>query len=330
MRSLTLTRSFYKNPQNGLIFLLVVVLFCEVVSWAISPQSRWSIYTSYHNLAAYLKNLVIGFLAPELCTLYILLFLIDTFHRFWGIRQVQFNVISVLKYEAKFFPLFLISFFFFFPITLHVRFLLREFPNYSFNRYLDLYIFNGFTIQTYLFYLPFVIILGYILINVSLVKDFLESNTQGRSIIPTTAVDFMMPESKSQKLPEAKVAPIENYLRFIEAKTSAGEIYLRVEECFFFETVEERYYVEHPKGRFRIAKPLSVLEEELEPSYFFRGHRSFIVNLNHLDSYIYWEKGKYILYMKSSGEVREMIMSRHRFNAFRDALTANRERPAIR
>jgi two-component system, LytTR family, response regulator len=331
MRSLTLTRSFYKNPQNGLIFLLVVVLFCEVVSWALSPQARWNIYSSYHNLAAYLKNLVVGFLAPELCTLYILLFLIDTFHRFWGIRQVQFNIISVLKYEAKFLPLFLVSFFFFFPITLHVRFLLREFPNYSFNRYLDHYIFNGFTIQTYLLYLPFVILLGYILINVSLVKDFLENNSQIKPTISSASVDFLKPETKPKEVKKIQVeaVPSDNYLRFVEAKTSAGEIYLRVEECYFFETIEERYYVEHPKGRFRIAKPLSVLEEELEPLYFFRGHRSFIVNLNHLDSYIYWEKGKYILYMKSSSEVREMIMSRHRFNAFRDALTANRRRPAI-
>jgi two-component system LytT family response regulator len=330
MRSLTLTRSFYKNPQNGLIFLLVVVLFCEIVSWALSPQSRWNIYSSYHTFTAYFKNLIIGFLAPELCTLYILLFLIDIFHRFWGIREVKFNLISIVKYEAKFLPLFLVSFFFFFPITLHIRFLLREFPNYSVNRYLDHYIFNGFTIQTYLYYLPFVIILGYILINVSLVRDFLASNSQARPTISTAAADYIMPESKEKEAKrEIKAAPSENYLRFVEAKTSAGEIYLRVEECFFFETVEERYYVEHPKGRFRIVKPLSVLEEELEPMHFFRGHRSFIINLNHLDSYIYWEKGKYILYMKTSSGLREMVMSRHRFNAFRDALTTNRKRPSI-
>ena len=114
MRSLTLTRSFYKNPQNGLIFLLVIVLFCEIIGWATSPQIRWNTYSSYHTFAAYLKNLVIGFLAPEFCTLYILLFLIDIFHRFWGIREVKFNLISIVKYEAKFLPLFLVSFFFFF------------------------------------------------------------------------------------------------------------------------------------------------------------------------------------------------------------------------
>ncbi len=125
MRSLTLTRSFYKNPQNGLIFLLVVVLFCEIVSWALSPESRWNIYSSYHTFAAYLKNLVIGFLAPELCTLYILLFLIDIFHRFWGIREVKFNLISIVKYEAKFLPLFLVSFFFFSHYTPHSFFTSR-------------------------------------------------------------------------------------------------------------------------------------------------------------------------------------------------------------
>jgi two-component system, LytTR family, response regulator len=142
----------------------------------------------------------------------------------------------------------------------------------------------------------------------------------------------LIPETKPKEVKQvqAEAVQADNYLRFIEAKTSAGEIYLRVEECYFFETVEERYFVEHPKGRFRIVKPLSVLEEELEPLHFFRGHRSFIINLNYLDSYIYWEKGKYILYMKSSGEAREMIMSRHRFNDFRDALTGNRNQKTIR
>jgi hypothetical protein len=327
MRSLTLTRSFYKNPQNGLIFLLVVVLFCEIIGWATSPQTRWDMYNSYQTFAAYLRNLLIGFLVPELCTLYILVFLIDIFHRFLGIRQIKFNTISVLKYEAKFLPLFLVSFFLFFPITLHVRFLLREFPNYSFNRYLDLYIFNGFTLQTYLLYLPFVVILGYILINVSLVKDFLESNAQVQLGIEIATADFIKPENKPKELVEVEIAPIENYLRFVDAKTSAGEIYLRVEECYFFETIEERYYVEHPKGRFRIEKPLYILEEELDPLQFFRGHRSYILNLNYLDSYAYWEKGKYLLYIKGTSEVREMVMSRNRFSAFRDALTANRRQP---
>ena len=342
MRSLVLTRSFYRSPQNGLIFLLGVVLFCEIIGWATSPETKWYVYSSYQTLFDYLKNLFLGIVAPELFTLYILVFLIDIFHRFMGIRQVNTNFFSLIKYEAKFLPLFLIAFFLFFPITLHVRFLLREFPNYSFNRYLDLYIFNGFTFQTYFLYLPFVTLLGYILINVSLVKDFLESNASLKSI--SNNVSFLKSETEttpaptkveiatSKALPKMEkvelVAPprSENYLRLIEAKTSTGELYLKVEECYFFETIEERYYVEHPKGRFRITKSLTILEEELDPLHFFRGHRSFIVNLSLLDSYLYWEKGKYILYIKTPTEVRELVMSRNRFNTFRDAFTANRMR----
>ncbi len=160
-----------------------------------------------------------------------------------------------------------------------------------------------------------------------MVKDFLESNAQVQSTIEIAPVDFTKPENKPKELVEVETPPTENYLRFIEAKTSMGEIYLRVEECYFFETIEERYYVEHPKGRFRIEKPLYILEEELNPLHFFRGHRSYIFNLNYLDSYAYWEKGKYLLYIKGTSEMREMIMSRNRFSAFRDALTANRRQP---
>jgi len=258
-----------------------------------------------------------------------MVFLIDVFHRFLGIRKININFSSMIKYEAAFLPLFFISFFLFFPITLHVRFLLREFPNYSLHRYIELYVFQGFTLQTYLMYLPFVVLLGYILVNASLVKDFLESGNSSQvkitPIIPTTTV-FIPIEPPAPALQEAGVEKKEVYPRVIEAKTGTGDVYLKLDECYYFETDEERYYVVHPKGRFRVMKPLSVLEEELDPLHFFRVHRSYIINLDHLDSYIYWEKGKYIVYIKTAAEIKEMMMSRQRFPAFKDALAANRSR----
>jgi two-component system, LytTR family, response regulator len=330
MISLTLTRSLYRSPQNGLIFLLVIVLFFEIIGWAVSPQSRLYIYSSYQTFFSYLKNLFLGLLAPELCTLYILAFLIDAFHRFLGIRKININFASMIKYEAAFLPLFFISFFLFFPITLHVRFLLREFPNYSLHRYIELYVFQGFTLQTYLMYLPFVVLLGYILVNAALVKDFLDRDASQVKIVPVLPSNIAFTSTSIQaptpSVPEAGVEKKEAYPRVIEAKTGTGDVYLKLEECYYFETDEERYYVVHPKGRFRVMKPLSVLEEELNPLHFFRVHRSYIINLDHLDSYIYWEKGKYIVYIKTAAEIKEMMMSRQRFPAFKDALAANRSR----
>lgn len=329
MSSLTLTRSLYRSPQNGLIFLLVIVLFFEIIGWAISPENKLYTYSSYQTLFSYLKNLFLGLLAPEFCTLYIMVFLIDVFHRFLGIRKININFSSMIKYEAAFLPLFFISFFLFFPITLHVRFLLREFPNYSLHRYIELYVFQGFTLQTYLMYLPFVVLLGYILVNAALVKDFLDSGDSSQvkitPIVPATTV-FIPIEPSTTSLPQVGIEKKEVYPRVIEAKTGTGDVYLKLEECYYFETDEERYYVVHPKGRFRVMKPLSVLEEELDPLHFFRVHRSYIINLDHLDSYIYWEKGKYIVYIKTAAEIKEMMMSRQRFPAFKDALAANRSR----
>lgn len=309
--------------------MLVIVLFFEIIGWAISPENKLYTYSSYQTLFSYLKNLFLGLLAPEFCTLYIMVFLIDVFHRFLGIRKININFSSMIKYEAAFLPLFFISFFLFFPITLHVRFLLREFPNYSLHRYIELYVFQGFTLQTYLMYLPFVVLLGYILVNAALVKDFLESGNSSQvkitPIIPTTTV-FIPIEPPTPTVQEGGVEKKEVYPRVIEAKTGTGDVYLKLEECYYFETDEERYYVVHPKGRFRVMKPLSVLEEELDPLHFFRVHRSYIINLDHLDSYIYWEKGKYIVYIKTAAEIKEMMMSRQRFPAFKDALAANRSR----
>ncbi|WP_428655553.1 LytTR family DNA-binding domain-containing protein [Runella sp.] len=258
-----------------------------------------------------------------------MVFLIDAFHRFLGIRKININFSSMIKYEASFLPLFVISFFLFFPITLHVRFLLREFPHYSLNRYIDLYVFQGFTLQTYLMYLPFVVLLGYILVNAALVKDFLDSGDPSPvSIPPVSPSTNVVPAIQLPPPPvaEAVIEKADVYPRVIEAKTGTGDVYLKLEECYYFETDEERYYVIHPKGRFRVMKPLSILEEELNPLHFFRVHRSYIINLDHLDSYIYWEKGKYIVYIKTVSEIKEMMMSRQRFPAFKDALAANRSR----
>ncbi|AEI48785.1 LytTR family DNA-binding domain-containing protein [Runella slithyformis] len=328
MSSLTLTRSLYRSPQNGLVFLLVIVLFFEIIGWAISPQNKLYTYSSYQTLFSYLKNLFLGLLAPEFCTLYIMVFLIDAFHRFLGIRKVNINFSSMVKYEASFLPLFIISFFLFFPITLHVRFLLREFPHYSLNRYIDLYVFQGFTLQTYLMYLPFVVLLGYILVNAALVKDFLDSGLSAKGVV-TKALKtgpFSQIQPLSPALAVGEVEKKDVYPRVIEAKMGTGDIYLKLEECYYFETDEERYYVVHPKGRFRVMKPLSILEEELNPLHFFRAHRSYLINLDHLNSYIYWEKGKYIIYMRAADELKEIMMSRQRFPAFKDALAANRSR----
>ncbi len=315
--------------------MLVIVLFFEIIGWAISPQNKLYTYSSYQTFSSYFKNLLLGLLAPELCTLYIMAFLIDAFHRFLGIRKININFSSMVKYEVSFLPLFFISFFLFFPITLHVRFLLREFPHYSLTRYIDLYVFQGFTLQTYLMYLPFVVLLGYILVNASLVKDFLDSDSSPMSAVPVLNNSAIFNNNNVRQIQSPPTPVVETgiaektdttYPKVIEAKTGTGDVYLKLEECYFFETVEERYFVEHPKGRFRVNKPLAILEEELDPLHFFRVHRSYIINLDHLDSYIYWEKGKYIVYIKTAAEIREMMMSRQRFPAFKDALAANRSK----
>lgn len=363
MKSMTLNRSFYKNPKTGVIFLLVIVIFCEILGWAVSPKTRLDIYVSYQTFFSYAKNILIGILVPEFCTLYILSFLIDIYHRFWGIRKINFNTLSILWYELKFLPLFFVAFFLFFPVTLHVRFLLREFPHYSFNRYLDLYILHGFTIETYLLYLPFIIILGYILLNVSLVRDFLEINaftpthSQKKAIAlrrhssPAAPVikETVAPPATPQSLVEAAPAtepksfttfsintPItvnspassDKYIKFIDGKATTGEAFLRIDDCYFFETVEEKYFVEHPKGRFQVSKPLAVLELELDPIHFFRIHRSCIINMNHLNSYTYWEKGKYLVYVKGTNQARELVMPRTRLDAFKKSLSENRSLPS--
>ncbi|MBC8152170.1 MAG: LytTR family transcriptional regulator, partial [Bacteroidetes bacterium] len=94
------------------------------------------------------------------------------------------------------------------------------------------------------------------------------------------------------------------------------------EECSYF-TVEDRfYYVVHPKGRYQISKTLNDLETELDPAHFFRANRGAILNRRTVQSYAYWERGKYIVRLNKTCQQVEIALPRARLQEFRDWLGA--------
>jgi two-component system, LytTR family, response regulator len=312
VKALELNRSFLRKPLSGIAILFVIVVLYELLSWAVTPESRLTYFSNSNGFLGYLFNWLFGFYFPELTTLYIIVLLIDNYHALLGINEVSLTPRSLVEYEFKFLPLFLVAYFVFIPITLHLRFLLREFPDYSTERYMTQYMNYLYTFEGYISYAPFVLLLGYLLLNTSLILDFLHTLKKASS--PSDSV-FSAFASFASGTPRT-------YTQLIEAKMPSGDTLLNVDDCYLFETVAGEYFVEHSKGRCNISKSLAELENELDPDRFFRGNRNYILNLNYFDSYAYWEKGKYILYSRMLPG-KQLIMPRARMQSFKESLERN-------
>jgi DNA-binding LytR/AlgR family response regulator len=325
MQTLTLHRDFLKKPSKGIAFLMIVIMLATITILAnrkdivIEISERWSFI--------YMLRLVLGTILPEVVSLFILTALINVYHQFMGLETIDISPESIARYELKFLPLFLLSFFFFFPITLHLRFALREFPNYSFSSYYDVYLTNGFSANTYLFYLPFVFVLGYSMLNISMFIDFgTKSNRKISVPVPTQNIESK-PEVIEQKADvvekQEKEVAKKTYTTLIEARTNAGTIFLNVKDCYFFMlTADNEYMVEHIEGRFKIVQSISILEAKLDPLLFFRCNRKCIINLDYTGSFVYLDKGKYNLCMKPP-ITSEFIITKARIEILKEALKAN-------
>ncbi len=312
MKTLELNRTFLKKPLSGIAILFVIAVLYEALGWAMNPKFQLDVYSYLDGFIGYLFNWIFGLYLPEFVSLYIILVLINKVHSLFKIQEVSLTSKSILTYEFKFLPLFLTAYFFFIPITLHLRFFLREFPVYSMERYQKFYYIYLFSLKGFLTYTPFVVILGYLLLNISLIVDFLNGLKRAANPSDTVFSAFASFASGTPRPP----------LQLIEAKMNTGDTLLKVEDCYLFETEGGEYFVEHSKGRFNISKSLAELENELDPVSFFRGNRNYILNLDYFDSYAYWEKGKYILYSRVLPG-KQLIMPRARMQSLKESLAKN-------
>lgn len=312
MKTLELNRSFLKKPLSGFAILFLIVTLYELLSWAFNPEFKLSRYDNSQGFIGYVLNWLFGFYLPEFTSLFIVVILIDRFHDILSLSELSLTPKSILVYEVKFLPVFLTAYFFFIPITLHLRFFLREFPHYSIERYEKYYVNLLYTFEGFATYTPFVLILGYILLNTSLILDFLQNLKKAASSTDSVFSAFAS---------FATGAP-RTYTQILEAKTPTGDTILNVEDCFLFETEAGEYFAEHSKGRFKISKSLAELENELDPVHYFRGNRNYLLNLNFFDSYTYWEKGKYILHCKKLPN-KELVMPRARMQSLKESLEKN-------
>lgn len=320
MKEIRLTRRFLRNPMNSVYILLSIYLLIEAVSWTIGPGIKADQVQKVGGLLEYIWNVSQNILLPELCTLSIVIFLLNQAHTWLKLKTVKYKLEAIGQYELKFLPVLVFSFLVFNPVTQSVRYLLEQYPTYSFGDYWKDYIVETFTWHVYFLYLFPVLFIGYAALNISFFQDYLKQRREAQEKAEAEAAEASQKVlALSATFSPQPVVASSTYLSYLKGKSALGEIDFPVNEAYYF-TVEERfYYAESLKGRYLVGKTLNELETELDPTQFFRIKRDYIVNRQAVLHYSYWENGKYIVTLNSPNQ-HEIIVPRVRMHEFREWL----------
>ena len=319
MKEIRVTRNFLENPFSSVIILLSIVVLIEAVSWSIGYNLKVRIVTDQGGPFQYISLLVRSLFIPELFTLFIIVTLINRFHRFRRIRTVENTWHSIGRYELRFLPVLAVSFLLFNPVTQTVRYLLENFPTYSLSHYWRIYILHTFTWSVYFKYLFPVILIGYIALNISLLKDYLQQRREAQELAESEASRASQEALALYATFTPKPTIPSSYLSYLKGKNTLGELDFPVNDVYYF-TIEDRfYYAELTKGRYLVGKTLNELETELDPTQFFRIKRDYIVNRQAVLNYAYWENGKYIVRLNTPDQYN-IVVPRARMHEFREWL----------
>jgi DNA-binding LytR/AlgR family response regulator len=322
MNTVQLDRTFLKKPLYSVYLLLGVVLLIEGLAWTSAFPAKLQLVTRHGGVWKYFSRFFQEFILAEVCTAYILATLINQHHKQFNIKSIKLTPGSIGRYQLHLLPTLLLSFFIFNPVTETVRFLLAEFPDYSFSYYWNTYIIGTFTWDVYLRYLMPVLLIGYLVTNVSFVTDYFEQRQAEQESAEAQAAEASQAALALSAAFTSKPAITPSaYLSYLKGKNAFGELDFPVSEVYFF-TIEDRsYYAELAKGRYAVTKTLNDLENELDPSRFYRIKRDYIVNRNAVLNYAYWENGKYIVRLNTP-ERYEIVVPRARMQVFREWLQA--------
>ena len=93
---------------------------------------------------------------------------------------------------------------------------------------------------------------------------------------------------------------------------------IELDEILFLTLEEKNTIVVCERGKFQINGTLSELQEKLSDRKFFRSHKSYIVNLDRIDSIEPWFNSTYNIYIKGIDE--SIPVSRTYAKAFKEAM----------
>jgi two-component system, LytTR family, response regulator len=248
------------------------------------------------------------FIFPEIISLFITLALLHGYHSIFGIRAVVLSLKSILLYQLKILPVFLIAYFFFYPFTFFMRYVIIHYSDGSMNQYF-LKLNEMMMVESYFLYMPAVLVLGYILLNVSLTHDYFSQSANNIVVVSDHLKTAPLIVSDHEK---------PTYLNVLKVRGPMGDTFLKADDCFYFEAADHSSLVYHSDGTFRIGLSITTLSKQLNPGCFFKNNPKYIINLAYLDSYIYTEKGQYALHFKIPIKVN-MTTTKSKIEALRNA-----------
>ena len=160
---------------NGIIVLLIFLVLVEAVTWSVASEAKWNFVKDSGGVLSYFSLLVGNTLLPELVTIFVLALLMNWVHRWVNPILDNSTWKSLLRYQLSFLPALLTAFLIFIPFTQSIRYLLVEFPAYSFDSYWHKYIMDSYSLVLYFRYLLPVTLIGYGALNISLMTGTLRN-----------------------------------------------------------------------------------------------------------------------------------------------------------
>ncbi len=110
----------------------------------------------------------------------------------------------------------------------------------------------------------------------------------------------------------------QKYKERITVKSGTDFISIRIDEIAYFYTEYKLVFLIASSGKkYLVNKKLSELEEELNPSIFFRINRKYLVNINAITKFKSFFKGKLIVNLKPKVE-EEIIISQEKASIFKE------------
>lgn len=169
-------RPFRSLLTNGVITLLIFILSIEALSWVTAHEAKSIVLNRAGGLLPYAGLLIRTLLLPEIITVLVLTWLMNSVRLWFKIELVDTTWLSLARYELSFLPVMMLAFVIFNPFTESVRYLLTEFPTYSFTDYWTNYIITTYSWAIYFRYTFPIMLIGYSALNISLITNALKSN----------------------------------------------------------------------------------------------------------------------------------------------------------
>ncbi len=105
--------------------------------------------------------------------------------------------------------------------------------------------------------------------------------------------------------------------RKLVVRSGHGVTVINTETILFIEKLGRRCIIHTTEGRYETPEQLTLLQERLDPSSFFRCHKSFIINVNSVEKVLpYADRAYEVIFHNYSNYPGKVTMRREKFEAF--------------